>query len=373
MRKKIVISAVNVTSGGALTVLRECVKAAQENHGRDFDIVVIVNSNKLLDVPGVSTIQLPYSKKFWLLRLYAEWVEFAAISKRLGVDIWLSLHDISPRVCAKRRAVYCHNPAPFHRLSIKEAFFEPKFALFNLFYGFLYRINIRHNDFVIVQQNWIKKEFTKKFGPLPLIVAHPDSQLARSAIENPISGQKRIFFFPSLPRVFKNMETLCEAAKLLEAQGNKAFEVRLTMDGTENRYARWLKKKYGKLSTVKFIGLQSREQMQDQYFEAHCLLFPSKLETWGLPISEAKQFNMPMLVADRNYSKETVGDYDNVSFFEANSASQLASLMDSVISETWLPEGNCFSTTETKVIQNWNELWAALISNHQVQLESQNA
>lgn len=370
MRKVIVISAVNVTSGGALTVLRECVQAVQEGHADAFDVVVVVNSNELLDIPGISTIQLSYPKKSWFLRLYAEWLEFYAISKRLDVDIWLSLHDISPRVRAKTRAVYCHNPAPFHKLTTKEAFFEPTFALFNLFYGALYRINIRSNNFVIVQQNWLKKEFIKRFGPLPMVVAYPGNQSSQQTIVTPDLRTKRVFLFPSLPRVFKNMETLCEAAKLLEARGHKSFEVRLTMDGNENRYARWLKKKYSNLTTLKFIGLQSQKQMQDQYAQASCLLFPSRLETWGLPISEAKTFNLPMLVADQKYSRETVGDYEDVSFFEANNVSQLADLMENMISDTWIPEGNRFASTDTNVIQNWRELWALLISNQQIKLES---
>ena len=40
-------------------------------------------------------------------------------------------------------------------------FFDKNFVLQNLFYKFIYKINIKRNNFVIVQQNWLKREFKK--------------------------------------------------------------------------------------------------------------------------------------------------------------------------------------------------------------------
>ena len=107
-----------------------------------------------------------------------------------------------------------------------------------------------------------------------------------------------------------------EAVKLLQARGVRNFEVRLTIDGTENRYARWLKRRFGQLPNLRFLGLQSHDRMLEHYKEGNALLFPSRLETWGLPITEAKQHQLPMLVAEVPYAHETVGEYDLVSFFD---------------------------------------------------------
>lgn len=52
------------------------------------------------------------------------------------------------------------------------------------------------------------------------------------------------------------------------------------------------------------------------YNTSDCLIFPSKLETWGLPISEMKFFGKPILIADELYAKETVGGYDKVQFLK---------------------------------------------------------
>ena len=58
-----------------------------------------------------------------------------------------------------------------------------------------------------------------------------------------------------------------------------------------------------------------RDRILLRYAKADCLLFPSKLETWGIPISEFQQTGKPMLVIDLPYAHETVGSYHAVSFF----------------------------------------------------------
>jgi len=39
------------------------------------------------------------------------------------------------------------------------------------------------------------------------------------------------------------------------------------------------------------------------------LAFPSKLETWGLPLSEYKKYNKPIIAANLKYAKEVLNDY----------------------------------------------------------------
>ena len=137
VKQKLVISAINLTEGGPLTVLNDCVAAAIELLEEHWDVVVLVNDRALVKMPGATIIEFPHSKHYWLLRLYYEWWHFRSLSKKLKPDLWLSLHDITPWVQARRQAVYCHNPAPFYQMTIREAWLEPKFLLFNLFYRYL--------------------------------------------------------------------------------------------------------------------------------------------------------------------------------------------------------------------------------------------
>ena len=358
---RIVVSAVNLTEGGPLTVLRECLAAAATMLPAEWEIVALVNNTDLINEPRVRLISIPSSKKSWLNRLYWEWFGFWRISHELRPTLWLSLHDITPRVCAKRQAVYCHNASPFYRISLREALQDPSFLIFNQFYALLYRVFIRRNYCVIVQQDWLRAEFIRRMGQLPVVVAHPSMRTDQLAC-TPTPGATFIFIYPALPRVFKNIETLCKAAQILASRATSDFEVRLTLDGTENRYARWLLKRFGNTAQVRFIGRQTKDEMAAHYVEASAVVFPSKLETWGLPITEAKAQRRPLLVADLPYARETVGTYDLVSFFPAESAEALADLMQSMVEQTWQPTGNHHCNPDTPFASDWSSLWGILIN-----------
>lgn len=319
-RRCLAVSAVNFTEGGPLTVLQDFVAAACEVLPPEWEIVAFVHDRRLLTSPRVQAIEIPYTKYSWLRRLRFEWHELQAYSKQLRPDLWVSLHDISPNVGSVRQVVYCHNPMPFFRMRIRDALFEPREFLFWLAYGALYRRNIDKNFAVVVQQGWLRAEFAKWTKPhTKIIVAHPSVRIEetqRSAVRH--VADRAVFFYPALPRAFKNIELICRAVEELERHDGWHSEVVLTIDGSENRYAKWLYAKFGKLKTVRFAGRQSREQMQQQYAKADCLLFPSRLETWGLPITEAKQRGLPMFVAEAAYARETVGSYDRVEFIDVD-------------------------------------------------------
>ena len=358
---RIVVSAVNFTEGGPLTVLRECLASAVAVLPAEWEIVALVHRADLVNEPRVRLISIPSSKKSWFHRLYWEWFGFRRISRELKPTLWLSLHDITPRVLATRQAVYCHNPSPFYLTSLREALLEPTFLMFNQFYAFLYRIFIRRNYCVIVQQDWLRDEFIRRMGQLPVVVAHPSMRTDELAsIQTP--GSTFVFIYPALPRVFKNIQTLCKATQILVSRGISGFEVRLTPDATENRYARWLRKRFGGVAEVRFIGRQTKDEMAVHYSESSAVVFPSKLETWGLPISEAKAQRRPLLVADLPYARETVGTYDLVSFFPVESPEALADLMQSMVEHTWKPTGNHHSDPVTPFAPDWASLWGTLIN-----------
>lgn len=357
----VVISGVNLNEGGPLTVLRECVASAAETLPSHWRLIVLVHRSDLINNPRVHLIEIPDAKRSWWRRMRWEWFGFKALSAELEPDLWLSLHDITSRVTARRQAVYCHNPAPFFSMTLREVFLEPKLWLFTRFYALLYRAFIHYNDQVIVQQAWLRDEFIRRFGRLPVVVAHPVAQPTPGT--RPLRARTStpfVFIYPALSRVFKNFEVIGRAVRLLNARQVGAFEVRITIDGSENRYARWLHFQFGDVPHLKFIGRQSAAQMSAQYNEAAALLFPSRLETWGLPITEAKARGLPMLVADARYAHETVGTYDQVGFFPSASAERLAEQMSAMITGNWQPQGQTVEPPASPFAADWGALWALM-------------
>jgi hypothetical protein len=190
-------------------------------------------------------LSFPKSRKSYLHRLYFEYFYFKKIAADYNVNFWFSLHDITPSIGKVPQAVYCHNPSPFNSINIKDLYIQPTQFLFRLFYKFLYKINIKKNKFVVVQQLWIKEKFVRMFGlnRSQIMVAPPKIpkiplKYLDKAIEKTETKTPKVFFFPTFPRPFKNIELICEAVKLMLLQNNNSFKVIITIDGSENNYAK---------------------------------------------------------------------------------------------------------------------------------------
>jgi len=366
-KTKIVVSAINLRSGGTLSIIKDCLSFLDKNFADTFDMIALVHkADAFKDIENIRFIEYPKSIDFYLLRLYYEYYYFYFLSKKIKPYLWLSLHDMSPIVCADVQAVYCHNPSPFYKITFKEVVLDPVFGLFNLFYKWVYKINIKNNDYVIVQQKWMKERFLKNYGidKEKIIVAHPDVKIKKTKLSLEKSDKKR-FIYPTYPRVFKNIEIICEAVNIINNERIKEeYEIIITIDGSENRYSQWLFSKFKNIDNIRFIGLQSRQQIFLLYELVDCLLFPSKLETWGMPISEFKNFNKPIIAADLEYSHETIGKYDKVSFFEVHNVEKLAKLMKYIIIGNNNYDGNMYDNPMPPFVKNWKELFDLLIKGN---------
>ncbi len=330
VRKHVVVSAVNLRKGGTLTVLQDCL---QYLSGRtDLSVTALVHDRSLCGYPNIEYIEIPWSTKGWLHRLWCEYVTMNRISKTLPeTDLWLSLHDTTPRVRAKSQAVYCHTSFPFLKVHARDWRMDPKIPLFATFTKYAYRTGIQRNQYLIVQQEWFREGLSglTGFPSERIIVAPPKFRPVVDEILR-LDQDERVpmFFYPSSPDCHKNFETLCKAAQLLENQlGEGKFKVVLTVKGDENRYAFWLKKNWGHIHAIDFRGYLSRKEMSHCYGRADCLVFPSRVETWGLPISEFKPTGKPMLLADLPYSHESAAGAPEVAFFPAEDYRRLATMM----------------------------------------------
>ena len=366
-QKHLVVSAVNFNEGGPLTVLQECLETAAKYLPADWKITALVHCKGLISHPRIETLYFPNSKRSWLIRLWLEWVTFGQLSKKLSPDLWLSLHDITPRVLARRQAVYCHNPSPFHKLTLRDAWLDPGFGLFNLLYSTLYGLFLSRNYAVVVQQAWIRDVFRGLYNHPRVVVAYPEqSDISRNVIVRKISlgpfnsSRPLLLLYPALPRVFKNVEVLCEAFKRLPSALTDAVELRLTMCGTENAYARDLYRRFSLVPGIHFIGRQSRQRMEREYSCCDVVLFPSRLETWGLPITEAKAWGKPLVVADLPYARETVGTYDAVTFLPAEDADAWTFAIEQIITGQHSFGQNKSVAPEEPFAADWFHLWRFL-------------
>ena len=356
--ERIVISGINLFEAGPLSIFYDCLDCIiDQGLYKNYKIIAFVHKKELFEkyVGYVSLIELPKSRNSYIFRLYYEYIFFNRWSKGKKIDVWLSLHDITPNVNAKRLYTYCHNPSPFMKKDLRKIKYSFTYVAFSFLYKYLYRINIHKANAVIVQQEWIRNEFKKMFPVRKVIVAKPNISVDYN-FNNNISklNDKPIFIFSSYPRFYKNFEVICKACKLLE---NLRFEVWLTLDGSENSYSKDLVIKYGSVRNIKWLGLQTRDKVFELYNKADYLLFPSLLETWGLPISEFKCTGKGVVLADLPYAHETLGNYDKAVFFNPQDEVELSRIIKDIIENDSVFQRVRIKNVDSPYAENWVQLF----------------
>jgi len=358
--KTIVLSGINLFRGGTLKIMQDCIAAFSACSGDEYRIIALVHNEKQYpELKNVAYYSFPKSRKSWFYRLYYEYIGFKKLSKKWKPYIWFSLHDTTPNVVAEKRMVYCHNTFSFYHAGIKGLFTQPSIFMFSLFSKYIHKINIKKNDRVVVQQEWLRKAFQEMFSICNIVVALPVQEQENNTIaagQTGLQKNKTVFFYPATPMIHKNFEMIGKAALLLEKAGVSGFEVVITLDGKENKYAKRIYNQYKSLNSLHFVGLLKREEVDAYYHSSDCLLFPSKIESWGLPVTEAKEQGLSILISDLPYAKESVGNYDKVKFFNLDSAEQLADEMKHFIQGTIIYDETKEIIYNEPVTRNWDEL-----------------
>ena len=77
-KKTIIISAINFSEGGPLTIYKECLKYLQENFLEKYKIVALVHNRNLFSEyeSKIEFIEFKDSKKSYLKRMYYEYIYF---------------------------------------------------------------------------------------------------------------------------------------------------------------------------------------------------------------------------------------------------------------------------------------------------------
>ena len=317
VRRTIVVSGVNLRKGGTLTILRGCLEYL--SHRTDeYRVVALVHRRVLCNYPGIEYIEMPWCIRTWAHRLWAEYVTMHRISLKIAAEdghkvwLWLSMHDTTPRVEAEHQEVYCHTSFPFMRWRLRDFRMDFKIPLFSMLTRWAYRINVHRNDCLIVQQEWFRDAMSRLLDvPKEKIRVIPPQVPSLDEWKQTLSDiqtDSNMFIYASTPDCHKNFETLCEAARLLEQEvGKNCFKVVLTIRGTENRYAQWLYSRWRNVSSIDFYGYMTKNELFVAYRRAGTMVFPSRIETWGLPLSEYQTMNPEgkILAADLPYAHET--------------------------------------------------------------------
>lgn len=81
-------------------------------------------------------------------------------------------------------------------------------------------------------------------------------------------------------------------------------------------------------------------------YESDVLIFPSYIESFGLPLIEAAVSGDIILAADTIFARELLKNYNNAYFFKYNDADSLSELMKKIINHEIKADGTRLSIND---------------------------
>lgn len=151
--------------------------------------------------------------------------------------------------------------------------------------------------------------------------------------------------------LYKNHILVAEAIKYLTDDVRSKIKILFTLTESE----------FKNLTGINIIpkeiillGRVSKDEVQD-LLKKSILLFPSFIETYGLPILEAKQLGRPMLVSNVEVLQESVGPYDQVRYFNPFSVKELVSVINDTVNSRQLIQ-DTFTNEKVSTTHNLDNL-----------------
>lgn len=319
--RKIIVFDVPAEFGGVMTILREVHEEAL--HTKDVSWEFIVGKPNLESTDHVMVRKYPWVKKSWFHRLFFDFFVAPGIARKSGADVIFSLENVAIRGTKLPQVLYMQQALMFsaHRY----AFFENKTYWF-------YQNILSRSTFAalrrcktIVQTKWMKEAAVRMAHAKPedIYVVAPQMTDYESIPFRDTPSARRTFFYPVGCMPYKHHDTIIDAAALLNAED---FKVIFT---DESPNVREMARKAE--NHVVFAGRMPHEKVAEMYSRS-VLVFASELESYGLPLMEARVAGSMILAADTPFAREILCNYPNAFFFPVGDSACLARYMQQCIS-----------------------------------------
>ena len=111
--------------------------------------------------------------------------------------------------------------------------------------------------------------------------------------------------------------------------GGKGWKIQKTLDKIDALKSRGFK--------IIITGYVTDEELESLYSNATMFVLPSHYEGFGMPILEAMQYKLPVILSDIPVFREVAGD--SALYFDKDSSKELASCINSVFTDSIIKDG----------------------------------
>lgn len=324
---RVFVSATSIVSGGALNILKQFIVNARPG----IDFFIAINSKLELEPCYTNKENIFFIRVVENSRLdrvkWDYWKAKKEIKSQKKIDIVISLQNTTLNVGSIRQIIYIHQGIFLHDKSwsfIKSA--ERKYAFYKYIYpGFIFSFSKPNTQF-IVQTEWMRTGLIKKYNIHETNVLNIKPDITPWAEEeddlNPEfdNFNSPVLFYPATGELFKNHLLILKAIKILHGEHrvkNIKLDIKIifTLDVNSNAHIdQYLNENPDIIQYCEFTGPITYEKVKRLYDKCNIVIFPSYIESFGLPLLEAAILGKQIIAFNSSFAREVLDGYRCVEF-----------------------------------------------------------
>jgi glycosyltransferase involved in cell wall biosynthesis len=350
---------------GALTIYQQFLKSLIEEGGNDVYYVFV---DSLMPKPAIKNVVYIEFDTHGYRRIIFDFFLFRREINKRGIvpDVIVSFQNTGVKYNAIRQIIYYHNPfISVHRLW---NIFDKQQRI-PFFYSKLYPIYVKSlftdDTRVVVQANFMKDCFARKFhfSASNIHVIYPDVLLPEIKKVIPYQFEQGTinFLYPAIPQIYKNHILLVQALNKLRSYNASLVDkirIHLTFKKEDNKFLYAEILRCGLDAQFVMHGTLKYDILLSMYKSCRALLFPSYIETLGVPLLEAAKFGKPILASDCPYSHETILGYKGVQYISIDDTEKWARAIADICEEAKI-----YSCYERQNNSSWADLFGLIRNN----------
>lgn len=349
MAAYIIVNATALDASGALGILHQFVDnipVATQYRWLIFssDKVDVVSNNPKVDIVPISNVKSLVRRFLWDAFGVKKWLVQRGIVPVATISLQNTGFNCGAEV---PNFIYYHQSIPLMHFSWNIINREHRSLWFykNIYPVFI-RLFLRDTTEIFVQLEYIKDLFANKFGVKneKIHVISPTVYIPKdNLIEDITLHEERInLFYPASPFFYKNHSMLIKALKFVK----NTPKLYLTCNSSEIAISH--------NDALEFLGRIPYERVLSMYKSCDALVFPSYIETYGLPLIEAASLGVPIIAADLPYAREVLEGYDGVTFVSHDDVSGWTEAISK------LKKGLRYKPMQMKKRSSWEKLFSII-------------
>lgn len=318
----IIVNATAARSSGALSILNQFIENIPLGDENKYCIFIDPSFRKI-DKQNVQYILK--DTRNWFARIIwdeiglKKWIK----SHKLTCDLFISFQNMGAKINNDiPQLIYYHQLLPLSDTKwnpIKKG--ERMFFIYKWFYSFFVNRYLTYNTQFVLQSASVKDAFIRKFRidieRIHVIKPNIYNLDYSTVIGYDFKDNYIHCIYPATPLVYKNHDNIIEALyKLKQKDPLLLLKIRVhfTFHSANNKSLYKKIVAYKLDNNIVFEGSIPFEKLLSYYKSSHVLLFPSYIETLGLPLLEAAGAGIPIIVSDLPYARDVIGIYEGTTF-----------------------------------------------------------